>query len=180
MKKTKRIFVGLLHFAIICIIFGNLVSCFSIEPSIKAEFDGERILRKMTTASDRKISGHSSFFLFSGSSSFQSQEDAQVFFAWKMNSGEYQISSVSMTKVRVKFDEEADVPKIMFVFPEGKSYANQQNINGPYNGVQEFLDSYLVRLKIIVKESDWQPAIKLPFNDNQAIQSAETAGKATL
>ncbi len=148
-----------------------LVSCL-INPKVEHEFSGERILRKMATASDSRMSGHSSFFLFGGSSSFKSQEDTKVFFSWMMNNGEYQISSVPITKVRVKFDEGTEAPKIVFVFQGGRTYSKSQDITDSYSDVQYFLDSYLVYLKIIVKEADWKMDIRLPFNDSQALGMA--------
>lgn len=140
-----------------------LCSCSELDSRVNFELSGPRTLRKMTQLSGQSITGSSSFFLFSGSSSFQSNPAVQVIFSWKMNDGTYAISSVPLTTTRIKFDPKAETPTISFHMKPGKYY-----VNGSYtefmSDMQNFFDVHLEYLEIRVKESDWQPDIQLPMN----------------
>jgi hypothetical protein len=135
------------------------------DPKIVEFLGGDRVLRKMTSYTGEKIEGSGSFFLFSGSANITGESQISVMFAWRMNDGSYQISSLPLTKIRVKFNDQAESPTIKFVLQ--KPGPLPDNIDMPKNmetNVQDYLDKRVDYAILTVKESDWKPDVQLPFN----------------
>lgn len=147
------------------LIAGMLISIFIAgcaqkgpEPPSQAEalLRGEHKLRKMAERVDVKSNISASFFLFVGDLSATTQTNISVKFAWEMNDGTYALSSLPLTKIRVKLDERVEAPTIKFRWRPYKCCNTAQ--------VQGLMDSYVVYALVTVRERDWPVNINLPLN----------------
>jgi len=138
----------------------------TVDPNnvIQKNFGGNRVLRKMTNAAENKNAVSGSFFLFCGDVNATTESRTLLMFAWKMNNGSYQISSLPLTNVRVKFDDKIKSPTIRFNFKEIVYLLG----SGTINNTQDYIDKYVNYAELTVKESDWAPDVQLPFNKTSA------------
>lgn len=98
------------------------IGCEASDPNgkIAKEFNsfygGHHDLRKFSSQEIKTASSASaSYFLFWGSASFKGEESSAIIaFSWKSNNGEYILSKIPMSKVRVKFDNNKTAPYVTF------------------------------------------------------------------
>lgn len=113
---------------------------------------GEHELRKMTERMESKSSASGQFFLLWGSYSQSSSTSLNVKFSWKMNDGMYAISSLPIEKFRIQFNEAQQVPTIKFRWTRSRS-----------NQIQDIMETNVLYVVLIIKESDWPTNINLPL-----------------
>jgi len=116
---------------------------------------GEHQLRKMFIVQEKEGSTSESFFLIWGSVSGESQETANVKFAWQMSDGTYALSSLPLEKFRVKFDNNKGIPTIQF---------DWRRDCRDVSNIQKILDERVNYVVITCKENDWPAKIQLPMN----------------
>ena len=78
-----------------------------------------------------------------------------------MNNGAYQISSIPMDKISVRFDPKATGAKIKFNFVASPS--NNYSEGEIYEDIQGYLKYHLSNVEIVVNESDWEVDINMPL-----------------
>lgn len=167
--KQMKLSSAMARFCMILFFGIFMTSCSTeVDPEITEFLGGERTLRKMTSYAGEKVEGSGSFFFFCGSASVTSESQMSVIFAWEMNDGSYQISSLPMTKIRVKFDNQVDSPTIRFILLE-LNFIDKARIDSPeymMAHIQEYLNKRVNYAVLTVKESDWKPDVQLPLNQS--------------
>ena len=126
------------------------------ERSKKMVYSGKHELRKMSTVSHEKNSLSGGFFLFMGSISGETKNEVKVYFAWKMNTGEYSVNNIDLTKIRFKF-ENVETPYVEF--GQSAYSARDWAID-----TQHDMDYWIYYMTITCREDDWPKDIKLPMN----------------
>jgi len=114
----KKIIV--IHFLLICLIglaLFSITSCGNTEPKksyTEQLFEGKHELRKfnVTTETGERWSG--SYFLIGGGASGSTYSNTKITFAWKLHSGEYALSELERSKIRVRIDSTIKKPYITF------------------------------------------------------------------
>jgi hypothetical protein len=160
-------------FLSLLLLVASSCSLVSLPEKVKQEISGEKVLRKMTSVTDQKTSGASAFFLFAGSSSFSSTSEVNVIFAWKMTSGEYQTTSVPITKIRTVFDSLAVAPTVSFHFLN--AFYTMSDACTFNDQTQLFFNEHLAYIKIRVKPEDWPLDIQLPLNEKKFVPKDSVA-----
>jgi len=112
------------------------------EPILK----GDHTLRKIGENSDN-LKSQSEYFIFNGDIRSAQADAVTVKFFWKMNDGSYAISSLSLEKIRPKFDPEATTPTIKFRW----RVCDRLEVATP----QTLMDKNVIYAIITLKESDW-------------------------
>lgn len=109
----------------------------------------------MTERNERHSEISGGYFLIAGSLSGRSETITNVKFAWEMNDGTYAISSLPLEKIRVKFNNDVEIPTIYFQVKNKPDY---------YDELQRMLDVSITYAVITCKESDWPVQVQLPLN----------------
>lgn len=117
---------------------------------------GEHQLRKMGTLIGTNSKESRDFFLVSYSERKETNTVTQIKFAWRMNDGQYAISSLPVEKFRVKLDGKATTPTIKFC------WCPNSGINSSL--IQRIMDEKIVYALITIREEDWPVDINLPMN----------------
>lgn len=118
-------------------------------------FKGEHKLRKMAERSEQYSEISGGFFLIAGSLSGKGETITTIKFAWEMNEGTYAISSLPLEKIRVKFNNNVEIPTIYFQSESKPDY---------YDELQKMLNHSILYAVVTCKESDWPVQIQLPLN----------------
>jgi hypothetical protein len=128
---------------------------------VESVLEGEHPLRKMAERSETNSTTSGNFFMFAGIGgggiSGESKTDIYVKFAWKMNDGDYALSSLPFEKIRVRFDEKIVTPNIKFRWHRWTW--------GRVPEIQELMEKNISYAIITVKESDWPIQVNLPLNE---------------
>jgi len=81
-------------------------------------FTGQHELRKFKifSSTESKISGI--YFLIAGSVSGESKTQTNVTFSWKMDNGDYIISKMPLTQIKIRIDDNIKKPYVTFEMKE--------------------------------------------------------------
>ena len=117
-------------------------------------FAGQHELRKFKifSSTESKISGI--YFLIAGSVSGESKTQTNVTFSWKMDNGDYIISEMPLTQIKIRIDDNIKKPYVTFEMRECHLYAC----------VSKDLDAMWCWVEYVVvncSESDYQYDINL-------------------
>ncbi|MDB5188930.1 MAG: hypothetical protein JWM92_528 [Candidatus Nomurabacteria bacterium] len=122
---------------------------------------GTHRLRKMTETSGSSIHNSSAFFLLGGSTQTDLQSGLVISFAWQMNdTSTYQLSTLPIGKIRVKFDEKAAIPTIKFIWRHYRSIDQQEEYEVDVNEMLKHIDFAV----LTVRPKDWTTQIQLPLD----------------
>ena len=117
-------------------------------------FTGQHELRKFKifSSTESKISG--AYFLIAGSVSGGSKTQNNVTFSWKMDNGDYIISEMPLTQIKIRIDDNIKKPYVTFEMKECDLFAC----------VSKDLDAMWCWVEYVVvncSESDYQYDINL-------------------
>ena len=147
MKKTIIFFllIGLL-----------LASCGEQPMSYSGKIlQGEHSLRRMSEFTQTN-SGFSGFFIICYGGVEGSTENIEsVRFAWKMNDGNYAISTLPIEKIRLRIDNKIETPTIKF------RWTRTNNLDPD---LQAMIDLQVIYAVVTVKGSDWPIQVNLPLD----------------
>jgi hypothetical protein len=152
MKKT-HLLGAVAGIIIVCV----LLVCFAASMA-NAETDA-RMQRSMPLRGEHQLHRMSEnatnqgnyFIIFGDTKKAIGSDLATIKFAWKMSDGTYQVASLPLEKIRLKFDQNAETPNIKF------SWDYQTDIDD----IQNFM--YFVDFATItLNESDWSPQVMAP------------------
>jgi len=142
-------------FALLALLFLALFAgCNPNTDRISPLIIGEHQLQKMQQ--DAGFSAKSSWTFISGNSSSGSQ--LFITFAWKINGGDYAISTFPIEKFRIRLDDKVATPTVRFNYREPFRYPE-------CNDLDYFMKNNVNYIVLTVKPEDWQPQIHLPLND---------------
>ena len=119
-------------------------------------FTGQHELRKFKifSSTESKISG--AYFLIAGSVSGESKTQTNVTFSWKMDNGDYIISEMPLTQIKIRIDDNIKKPYVTFEMKECSSF---------FACVSKNLDATMWRwveyVVVNCSESDYQYDINL-------------------
>lgn len=119
---------------------------------------GEHQLRKVAAKMNPDLSvATTSYFMFASCREGSNVlHNFSVKFSWLMNDGSYSLSSLSLDKIRVKFDESYEVPTIKFRWRPSD-----------YSDVSYLMGNEVIYAVVTTKESDWPIPLKSLFIVNE-------------
>lgn len=143
------------------IIMGTFAGCNNDIPYKSGKekvFGGKHELRRIVTKANSSQSG-TGFFLFTiGVYSSNGESKDMVYFAWKEKlSGDYIISKIEMTKIRVRIDESVRIPYVEF------SKEPHLNSSSTYKYMEKpsyYIENCMNYVRIVCKEKHWRPNIE--------------------
>lgn len=142
--KTKSIIYKILLLLIL------LASCKEQPNKVDEILKGNHELRKFKTITQEGYSWNAGYFLIAGKGSGSSYKDIKASFSWKMNTGEYEISEIELSKIRVRIDNTVTTPYITFNWDYGR-----------ITNLEHILLSYVNYITITCKEEDYPVNIKI-------------------
>lgn len=121
---------------------------------------GEHLLQKMDSSKATESQSRGDFFLFAGEYKSRTDSKIKIIFSWQMNEPDsiYAISSLDMTKIRIKFDNKIKSPTILFKWEQGCYEQSDPQI-------QYLMDNKVIYAIVTIQEKDWPKDIKLPINE---------------
>lgn len=152
MKKTIVI-----HFLLICLIgliLCSITSCGNVESQksyTEQLFEGKHELRKFNVTTETGERWSASYFLIGGGGSGSTYSNTKITFAWKLHSGEYALSELQRSKIRVRIDSTIKKPYITFRWSKS---AHEENL--------EYLMSYKVNYIVVhCREEDFPSEVNI-------------------
>lgn len=112
--------------------------------------EGSHNLRKLKVYNETGQRWSASYFLVAGSASGGTYHETKVKFSWQANTGEYILSELPSTKIRVKLDSTVTVPYIKF------KWLGSTSTDADY--LMNFDVEYMV---VYCRESDYPQEISL-------------------
>ena len=152
MDNLMKFFIG---FSIFTFAFLGVNSQLGAMSACEDALEGEHVLRKMTNSvySSGSVTGSGFFFMGSGGMSINGKQSTEpsVTFAWLHKSGDWIITTLPLSKVRVRFsDVSAPYVKFRWIWCHSETQINDS----------------IVYVLIFCKESDWPTDVTLPMNKN--------------
>ena len=124
----------------------------STNTSIPA-LEGKHELRRFKTTTESGERWSAGYFLIAGSAHGETYSNTKASFSWKMNTGEYAISEIELSRIRVRIDDSVSKPYVTFEYTKRKSYY--------YTRLEHLMESYVEYMVITCKEEDYPINIKL-------------------
>lgn len=128
----------------------------SRESKIGLILKGNHSIRKMNETNESNKSTNSSFFIF-GSIKEKSFSGPVVSFAWELNDSTYILSTLSLNKIRIVFNEKNIVPSIKFRWNTSRSGYSCDNM-------EKIMSENIIYAVISIRKEDWPQEIHLPMN----------------
>lgn len=150
----KKLLMVLL--AVVC-----LTSC-TVTPvpsRITPALAGEHTLRKFNKDTYVSSSWSASYFLIFGSAHGKEKEERRIAFSWLSNDSTYIYSTVTLDKVRIKFDNQAEEPYVTFYNLESSDGGNWEP--NPNTDMQEIMDGYIGHIVIHCRPEDYSKDVNL-------------------
>ncbi len=129
-------------------------------PITEKILSGEHLLQKMDSSKATESQSRGDFFLFAGEYKNRTDSKIKIIFSWQMNEPDsiYAISSLDMTKIRIKFDNKIKSPTILFKWEQSCYEQSDPQI-------QYLMDNKVIYAIVTIQEKDWPKDIKLPINE---------------
>jgi len=138
----------------------TLSSCINTKEIAKNDIDpylkGNHELRRLSQLERKTPSTLSaSYFLFWGSASAKGESiQSYIGFAWENHLGEYVLSKVETTNIRIKFDEKANIPYVTFGYNGEELAVYQYDVPAQLSFIVSNRLHYVV---IHCREQDYMP-----------------------
>ena len=134
----------------------DYVSSQQSKQSISLLFGGKHELKRFNILDSKGTYLHGSFFLGTGSIDGGTYETQKVSFCWKDHNGQYVVSKIDPSKIKVEIDSSLQTPYITF---EGDFYPGESNVD-----TVDVNDSFREYMNIIIvhcNEKDFQTDINI-------------------
>jgi len=119
-------------------------------------------LRKMMQMKDENSRLREDFFLILGSISGESKTEIKIVFSWESEKDTYAITSIPITLVKIKLDENIQTPTVRFFWKFNSRYHSDYDRVTDDLGIKGVLDYAL----ITCRSEQYPEEINLPLNSN--------------
>jgi len=153
MKKLDVFkYLFLLVFIVIMILFSCNSNQMVNESQLSSYLKGNHELRRFKTIEKQESNLSGEFFLIGGTINGKTTTETLISFSWKLNSGEYCITELPLSKIRIHIDSTIITPYVKF-----KWAGADLNIDD----IQFILDKYVKYMIVYCKEEDFPYSINL-------------------
>lgn len=122
-----------------------------------------RELHKFVEYNSQESQTTTRFFLVFGSSNNSSQTEPMVKFSWRMSDGAYAFSTLPLEKIRVRYDESVEQPRILFKLFPADDVHNDCN-DSESDDIDHLIRATVSYATVFTRASDWPVNVQLPLN----------------